>query len=97
MLVPVLDQVDAGDDLDHLAVGDRQHAGVAGQQQPIRLIQVYRDIELRQGPSHYIADPDLGRITVVVQDNFGMLRQLGVISDDELADVGTPTVATPAP
>jgi predicted ester cyclase len=33
----------------------------------------------------------------IVQDNLGMLRQLGVITDDEMADVGTPTVATPVP
>ena len=32
----------------------------------------------------------------IVQDNLGMLRQLGVVTDDELADAGTPTVATPA-
>ena len=33
----------------------------------------------------------------IVQDNLGMLRQLGVITDDEMGDVGTPTVATPTP
>ncbi len=33
----------------------------------------------------------------IVQDNLTMLRQLGIITDDELADAGTPTVATPAP
>ncbi len=33
----------------------------------------------------------------IVQDNLTMLRQLGIITDDELADVGTPTVATPVP
>jgi steroid delta-isomerase-like uncharacterized protein len=33
----------------------------------------------------------------IVQDNLTMLRQLGIITDDELATVGTPTVATPAP
>jgi hypothetical protein len=33
----------------------------------------------------------------IVQDNLGMLRQLGVITDDEMGDVGTPTVATPMP
>jgi steroid delta-isomerase-like uncharacterized protein len=33
----------------------------------------------------------------IVQDNLTMLRQLGVITDDELADAGTPTVATPVP
>ncbi len=33
----------------------------------------------------------------IVQDNLTMLRQLGVITDDELATVGTPTVATPVP
>jgi hypothetical protein len=32
-----------------------------------------------------------------VQDNLTMLRQLGIITDDELATAGTPTVATPAP
>ena len=26
-----------------------------------------------------------------------MLRQLGIITDDELTDAGTPTVATPVP
>jgi hypothetical protein len=26
-----------------------------------------------------------------------MLRQLGIITDEELATVGTPTVATPTP
>ena len=33
----------------------------------------------------------------IVQDNLTMLGQLGVITDDELATVGTPTVATPVP
>jgi steroid delta-isomerase-like uncharacterized protein len=33
----------------------------------------------------------------IVQDNLGMLRQLGVITDDEMGDIGTPTVATPTP
>jgi steroid delta-isomerase-like uncharacterized protein len=33
----------------------------------------------------------------IVQDNLTMLRQLGIITDDELATVGTPTVATPTP
>jgi steroid delta-isomerase-like uncharacterized protein len=33
----------------------------------------------------------------IVQDNLTMLRQLGIITDEELATVGTPTVATPAP
>jgi len=33
----------------------------------------------------------------IVQDNLGMLRQLGVVTDDEMGDVGTPTVATPMP
>jgi|GEM_PF-322258 len=40
-----------------------------------------------------------GQITEnwIVQDNLTMLRQLGIITDDELADAGTPTVATPVP
>src|SRR5215208_5062812 len=33
----------------------------------------------------------------IVQDNLGMLRQLGVVTDGEMGDIGTPTVATPAP
>jgi predicted ester cyclase len=33
----------------------------------------------------------------VVADNLTMLRQLGIISDEELASVSTPTVATPMP
>jgi len=33
----------------------------------------------------------------IVQGNLTMLRQLGVITDEELASVGTPTVATPTP
>jgi hypothetical protein len=33
----------------------------------------------------------------IVKDNLTMLRQLGIVTDDELATVGTPTVATPAP
>ena len=33
----------------------------------------------------------------IVQDNLTMLRQLGIITDDELATVGTPTIATPEP
>ena len=33
----------------------------------------------------------------VVADNLTLLRQLGIITDDELADAGTPTVATPVP
>jgi hypothetical protein len=35
--------------------------------------------------------------TGIVQDHLTMLRQLGIITDDELATVGTPTVATPQP
>ena len=30
-------------------------------------------------------------------DNLSLLRQLGIITDEELADAGTPTVATPVP
>ena len=33
----------------------------------------------------------------IVQDNLTMLRQLGIITDEELATAGTPTVATPTP
>ena len=33
----------------------------------------------------------------IVQDNLTMLRQLGIVSDDELATADAPTVATPAP
>ncbi len=33
----------------------------------------------------------------IVQDNLGMLRQLGVITDDEMADAAEPDVATPVP
>jgi steroid delta-isomerase-like uncharacterized protein len=33
----------------------------------------------------------------IVQDNLTMLRQLGIIADEELADADTPTVATPVP
>ena len=33
----------------------------------------------------------------VLPDNVTLLRQLGIITDDELADAGTPTVATPVP
>jgi steroid delta-isomerase-like uncharacterized protein len=33
----------------------------------------------------------------IVQDNLGMLRQLGVVTDDEMGDIGPPTVATPVP
>jgi predicted ester cyclase len=33
----------------------------------------------------------------VLADNLTMLRQLGIITDDELRNAGTPTVATPAP
>jgi predicted ester cyclase len=33
----------------------------------------------------------------VLVDNLTMLRQLGIISDEELANAGTPTVATPVP
>ena len=33
----------------------------------------------------------------IVQDNLTMLRQLGVITDDELADFDEPSVATPTP
>jgi steroid delta-isomerase-like uncharacterized protein len=36
----------------------------------------------------------LAEVSVVV-DNLTMLRQLGIITDEELATVGTPTVATP--
>jgi steroid delta-isomerase-like uncharacterized protein len=38
----------------------------------------------------------LAEVSVVV-DNLTMLRQLGIITDDELATAGTPTVATPEP
>ena len=51
-------------------------------------------------PGEY-SPPCAGRCCIVenwiVQDNLTMLRQLGIITDDELATVGTPTVATPAP
>jgi steroid delta-isomerase-like uncharacterized protein len=42
---------------------------------------------------------ECGRIAEnwIVQDNLTMLRQLGIITDEELASVGTPTVATPTP
>jgi predicted ester cyclase len=33
----------------------------------------------------------------VLVDNLTMLRQLGIITDEELRDAGTPTVATPVP
>jgi predicted ester cyclase len=33
----------------------------------------------------------------IVQDNLGMLRQLGVITQDEMADAAEPDVATPVP
>jgi steroid delta-isomerase-like uncharacterized protein len=33
----------------------------------------------------------------VVSDRLSELRQLGIVTDDELATVGTPTVATPSP
>lgn len=33
----------------------------------------------------------------IVQDNLTMLRQLGIVSDEELATAGTPSVTTPAP
>ncbi len=33
----------------------------------------------------------------VLQDQLTMLRQLGIVTDEELDDAGTPTVATPAP
>jgi steroid delta-isomerase-like uncharacterized protein len=33
----------------------------------------------------------------IVQDNLTMLRQLGIITDEELGTAGTPTVATPEP
>lgn len=33
----------------------------------------------------------------IVQDNLTMLRQLGIVTDEELATADTPTVATPAP
>ena len=38
----------------------------------------------------------LAEVSVVV-DNLTMLRQLGIITGDELATAGTPTVATPEP
>jgi len=33
----------------------------------------------------------------ILVDNLTMLRQLGIITDEELRSVGTPTVATPVP
>ena len=37
-------QVDARDDIDHLAVGEGEDAGVAGQQQSVSLVEVDRRI-----------------------------------------------------
>jgi steroid delta-isomerase-like uncharacterized protein len=33
----------------------------------------------------------------IVQDNLGMLRQLGIVTNDEMADAAEPDVATPVP
>ena len=46
-----------------------------------------------------IARIGCGRITETWSevDGLGRFRQLGVITDDELRTIGTPTVATPAP
>ena len=33
----------------------------------------------------------------VLPDNLSMMRQLGIITDEELTDAGTPTAATPVP
>src|SRR2546428_733950 len=47
-LVPVMDQVDARDDVHHLAAGHGQDAGVARQEQAIGLVEMGGDVELRQ-------------------------------------------------
>ena len=60
-------------------------APVTGQAMERESITIYR-VECGQIAENWI-----------VQDNLTMLRHLGVISDDELATVGTPTVATPVP
>ena len=44
------------------AVGRRQHAGVAGQQQAVRLVEVDVDVQLRQRPGHDLADGHLVRV-----------------------------------
>ena len=56
--VPVLDQVDPGDDVDDASPSDRQDARVAGQEQAVGLVEVDRDVHLRQRPGHDVADAD---------------------------------------
>ena len=66
--VPVLNQVDPGDDVDDRPVGRRQHARVAGQEQAIRLVEMDVDVELGQRPGHDVADADRLGIERVVQE-----------------------------
>src|SRR6476646_11290240 len=52
-LVPVMDQVDAGDDIHDLSVGYRQDACVASHQEAIGFVQVDGGFELWDGTGHH--------------------------------------------
>src|SRR5262249_35359105 len=92
-LVPVLNQVNPRQDIDHLAILYGKNAGVAGQQQTIRLIQWYRDIELRQRLGHDFAYSYLRWISVVVQQPgqghfLNAADRLAVVEDGQLREPG---------
>src|SRR5262249_34966020 len=52
LLVPIVDQIDTGDDIHDLAVGRREDSGVSRQEKTVRLVQVRAHVELRQRLSH---------------------------------------------
>ena len=92
-LVPVMDQVDAGDDVDDRSLRHGQHAGVAGQEQAIRLVEVDPDLELGQRPGHDLVDGHLARVAAVVQDPgerhfLDAADRLAVAQHRELRDPG---------
>ena len=65
----------------------------------VRLVSVQGDSEERAREVWVFARVACGKVAEVwvLVDNLTMLRQLGIISDEELRDAGTPTVATPVP
>src|SRR5262249_60893169 len=66
-LVPVLNQVDARDDVDDLTVLDGEDAGVACEQQAIGFVEVNGGLNRGQRAGHDLVDGYFGRIAVIVQ------------------------------
>ena len=88
---PVLDQIDAGDDVDDRHAVERQHAGVAGHEQTIRLVELHADVELRERPGHHLADADRRRVEIVVQQAgerhlLNAADRVAVVQDRQLRD-----------